>query len=126
MHLSLRRKGNLMSKPMVAFGMFLAVAWVVLALITAQALIELGPADAFRTFVGDYRHPWRAQFYSDFSLHLVLTAAWVLYRARTPALGAAYAFLVLSLGALFTIPYVLAAAGKAKGEARALLLGRHA
>ena len=115
-----------MSKVMIAFGTFLALAWVVLAWITAQALVELGPAEAVRTFVGDYRHPWRAQFYTDFSLHLVLTAAWVLYRARTPARGAAYAFLVLALGALFTIPYVVAAAAKAEGQVRALLLGRHA
>ena len=113
-------------RPIVAFGTFLAVAWAVLAAITLAALIELGPVEAFKTFVGDFRHPWRAQFYTDFSLHLVLTAAWVLYRARTPALGAAFAFLVLSLGALFTIPYVIAAAIRAKGDARTLLLGRHA
>lgn len=115
-----------MSRPIFAFGIFLGLAWVVLMLITVEALVELGPMDAVRTFVGDYAHPWRAQFYTDFSLHLVLTAAWVLYRARTAARGAAFAFLVLGLGALFTIPYVLAAAVGAKGDARALLLGRHA
>ena len=115
-----------MTRSMLAVGFLLAAGWAILVLITVQALAELGLADAFRTFVGDYEHPWRAQFYTDFSLHLVLTAAWVLYRARTRAQGAAFAFLVLSLGALFTIPYVLAAAVRAKGEARALLLGRHA
>jgi hypothetical protein len=115
-----------MSNPARAFGVLLALAWAVLAAITFVALVELGPRAAVRTFIGDFAHPWRAQFYTDFSLHLVLTAAWVLYRARTPALGAAFGFLVLSLGALFTIPYVIAAAIRAKGDARTLLLGRHA
>ena len=115
-----------MSSSAKAFGVLLALAWAALAAITVVALIELGPRAAVRTFIDDFAHPWRAQFYTDFSLHLVLTAAWVLYRARSPALGATFAFLVLSLGALFTIPYVLAAAVKAKGDARTLLLGRHA
>jgi hypothetical protein len=115
-----------MSKGISIFRVFLVAAWVILVAITLQALNDLGPAAAFRTFVGDYDHPWRAQFYTDFSLHLVLTAAWVLYREKTPAIGAVLAFLVLSLGALFTIPYVLAASIKANGDARAILLGRHA
>ncbi len=75
-----------MTKAATAFRIFLAGGWIILAAITVWALLELGPMEAVRTFIGDYGHPWRAQFYTDFSLHLFLVAAWILYRGRTPTL----------------------------------------
>jgi hypothetical protein len=104
----------------------LAAGWIVLAALTTLAIAERGLGALVTTFVGDFAHPWRAQFLTDFSLHLVMAAAWIAFRARTRPLGALLALLAMSLGALFTVPYVLLALARAKGDSRIFLLGRHA
>jgi hypothetical protein len=108
---------------MTGFRILLAAIWVGVAAVTLWALAELGVAAALTTFVGDLSHPWRAQFYSDLEAHLLLIGAWMIYREPSRGVGIACAVLTLLLGALFSLPYVLAASIRARGDARMLLLG---
>ena len=108
---------------MTAFRIFLAAIWTAVAAVTLWALAELGLPAAAETFFGDLSHPWRAQFYADLEAHLLLVGAWMIYRERSRGVGIACAALTLLLGALFSLPYVLAASIRARGNPRLLLLG---
>jgi hypothetical protein len=110
---------------MKLFRTFLIVAWVAIAAMTLWAIADMGLLAAAQTFVRDFAHPWRAQYYSDFSVHLILAACWILYRETSPGRGLLFAFATLLMGALFTLPYLLVASLKA-GDARRLLLGERA
>jgi hypothetical protein len=110
---------------MLAFRTLLVSIWLLVAAITVWALLEMGPRAAVATFVRDLSHPWRAQYYSDFSAHLILLAAWILYRERSRGLGLLFGLAALALGALFTLPYILIASLKAR-NAKGLLLGARA
>ena len=110
---------------MLAFRTFLVAIWLIVAAVTLWAVTEMGLLAYPRTFVGDLSHPWRAQFYSDLSAHLLLIAGWIIYRERSRATGLFFAAATLLLGALFTIPYILLASLRA-GDAQTLLLGKGA
>ena len=109
---------------MGALRLLLLAGWAGLAAITLWALLELGVAAAPATFVSDLAHPWRAQFYADFELHLLLVAGWILWREQWRPLAWLFAVATMLLGALFTFPYILFAAARAKGDPAVLLLGR--
>ncbi|MDP8993790.1 MAG: hypothetical protein M3N07_02225 [Pseudomonadota bacterium] len=104
----------------------LVAGWAGIVAITVWAMASLGLAAGVSTFVGDFAHPWRAQFYADLELQLLVFAGWVLWRERSPARGLAFAAATMLLGALFTLAYLLAASFSARGDARALLLGARA
>ena len=108
---------------MKGLKLFLIGGWVFIAAITVWAAAEMGVAAGAATFVGDLGHPWRAQFYADLELHLLLLAAWIVWRDRSLALGLVCAAATMLLGALFTLPYLLFASVEARGDAAALLLG---
>jgi hypothetical protein len=108
---------------MAGFRTLLIAAWAVVVAVTLWALGELGLPAALTTFFSDLSHPWRAQFYADLEAHLLLVGAWMIYRERSRGLGIACALLTLLLGALFSLPYVLAASLRARGDVRLLLLG---
>jgi RsiW-degrading membrane proteinase PrsW (M82 family) len=108
---------------MTGFRTFLVAIWIVVAAVTVWAVAELGLLAALPTFFGDLRHPWRAQFYADLEAHLLLVGAWMIYREQSRGIGIACALLTLLLGALFSLPYVLAASLRARGDVRRLLLG---
>src|SRR5262245_22796789 len=76
-----RRKGN-----MNAFRFLLVILWVLIIGITWYALRELG-SEGGMVFVTDFSHPWRAQFYTDFSIHLLLFAIWVFWREQSKVVG---------------------------------------
>jgi hypothetical protein len=104
-------------------GALLVCVWLVVVAVTVWALAALGLPAGVDTFIGDLRHPWRAQFYADLEAHLVMFAAWIAWRERFGGVGIAFAVLTMLTGALFTVAYVLVAGIKAGGDVRALLLG---
>ncbi|TWI58684.1 uncharacterized protein DUF1475 [Pseudomonas duriflava] len=114
-----------MKTGMIVLRLTLVTGWVVLLGITLHAVAERGLIEAPYVFLGDLTHPWRAQFNTDFSLNLLLIAAWVVYRARSWRLGLVWGFLTLMMGALFTLPYLLVVTLRAHGDMRVVLLGRH-
>ncbi|MDP9141860.1 MAG: hypothetical protein M3O62_13820 [Pseudomonadota bacterium] len=102
---------------------YLIAAWLLLAAITVYAVTSLG-LDAANVFFSDFAHPWRAQFYTDFLLHVVPIAAWIFWREPSRIVGLLCAVGAAS-GGLFTLLYVLVATFRANGDPRRLLLGRH-
>lgn len=111
---------------MNVFRLLLSVGWAALLLVSVRAVTTMGVGGAGGVFIGDFAHPWRAQFNTDFSLYLLLAAAWMVYRARSWVLGLVWAVLAINLGGLFTLAYLLVASIQAKGDMRKVLLGRHA
>jgi hypothetical protein len=109
---------------MQGLRLFVLAVWVVLLVVTWRAAAELGLAGG-NVFVSDFSHPWRAQFNTDLSLHLLLFAVWVFWREHSKLLGLVCA-LLCALGGIFTFPYFLFAVYRARGDARVLLLGTHA
>ena len=105
------------------FRLIALLGWLALALVTARATGAMGLSGLVDTVVEDLRHPWRAQLYLDFELHLLLFAGWIAWRERSRALGLVCGVATLALGALFTLPYLIFATVAAEGDARALLLG---
>ena len=105
------------------FRGFLVIAWLLLVAVTANAFIKLG-ADGGMVFFSDFSHAWRAQFYTDFSLHILLVAAWVFWREPSKLVGLLCA-LGTALGGVFTLLYLLIASVRAQGDVRRLLLGKH-
>jgi hypothetical protein len=103
----------------------LLFAWVVLVAITAHAIVALGN-DAAMIIVDDFSHAWRAQYYSDFIIHVLLLAGWVFWRERSKALGLALALCCIAGGALFTLAYLFVTTFRVQGDGRRLLLGHHA
>jgi len=108
------------------FRLLLIAGWLVIAAVTLWALAELGLLALPRTMIADLSHPWRAQLYLDLELQLLVFAAWIVWRERSLGLGLACAAATMLLGALFTLPYLLAASIRAKGDVRRLLLGSRA
>jgi hypothetical protein len=108
------------------FRLGLCAAWAVLFWVSFQAVGRMGFGAAGGVFIGDFAHPWRAQFNTDFALHLVLIAAWMIYRSRSWIVGLICGLLAINLGGVFTLAYLLVVSILAKGDMRRLLLGRHA
>jgi hypothetical protein len=111
---------------MTGLRLFATVAWVAIAAVTLWALLEPGLLALPLTMIADLAHPWRAQLYLDLELQLLVFAAWVVWRERSLGVGLACAAATMLLGALFTLPYLLLASIRAKGEVRRLLLGSRA
>jgi hypothetical protein len=103
----------------------LVATWLVLAWVTFQAGQQLGFDKAGDYFFGDLSHPWRAQFNTDFGIHLLLVAAWFVWSASNRALGTVFAVLAVLGGDLFTLAYLLVRSIQTGGNLRAVVLGRH-
>ncbi len=102
---------------------YLVAAWLLLAAVTVYAVRTLG-LDGGNVFFSDFAHPWRAQFYTDFLMHIVPIAVWIFWRESSRAVGVLCAIGALS-GGLFTLLYLLVATFRAGGDPRRLVLGRH-
>ncbi len=102
------------------------MAWLGLLLVSVRAVRQMGAGTAGEVFFADFAHPWRAQFNTDFAIHLLLVAAWMVYRARSWVTGLLCAFCAVSFGGLFTLAYLIVASFRAGGNPRTMLLGHHA
>lgn len=106
--------------------LLLVSAWLAIAAVTLWALFELGLLALPKTMIADLSHAWRAQLYLDLELQLLVFAAWAVWRERRLGVGVACAAATMLLGALFTLPYLLVASIRAKGDVRRMLLGSRA
>lgn len=109
---------------MQALKIVLVVLWLLITGITVLAVQALG-SDGGMVFLSDVAHPWRAQFNTDFMIHLALLMIWVFWREQSKLVGASCALLCL-MGGLFTLPYLLVAIVRAQGDPRRFVLGSHA
>ncbi len=84
----------------------------------------MGASAAGPIFFGDFAHSWRAQFNTDFGFHLLLIAAWMIFRAKTLASGLLCGFLAIFMGGVFTFAYLAVVTYRAKGNMALVLTGR--
>lgn len=78
-------------------------------------------------FFGDlFNLDWRAQFNTDFLIHLFLLALWISWREGFTPRGIIFGFLSIFMGGMFGFPYMLLAIYKANGNPEQTLLGVHA
>lgn len=112
-----------MKTGLILFTAVAAIAWAILLYVSVQAVTAMGVNAAGAVFLADFGQPWRAQFGADFSIHLLLVAAWMIWRSRSWIVGIVCALLAINLGALFTLPFLLIAAWRAGGSLEAALLG---
>lgn len=106
---------------MLAFRSALVVAWLAIMAVTVNAITTLG-ISGLGLFVTDFSHPWRAQFNADFSVHLLLVMAWIVYREGRLWRGLLLALPVV-LGSVYTLPYIFVATFRSRGRFAPLLRG---
>jgi hypothetical protein len=106
---------------LIVFSAVAAIAWVVLLYVSLHAISAMGASAAGAVFIGDFAHPWRAQFGADFAIHLLLVAGWMIWRSRSWVVGIICAALCVNLGALFTLPFLLVAIWRSRSLEAALL-----
>jgi len=106
-----------------AFRALLCVGWIILFVLSYQAVVQMGIGVAGPVFFADFAHPWRAQFNADFAIHLLAASTWMIYRSPSWWIGVLCAVLEINFGALFLLTYLLAASVAAKGDYRRVLLG---
>ena len=76
-------------------------------------------------FLGDIAAMnWSGSFNLDFSCYLLLAALWVAWRSHFSPAGLALGVLAAVGGTLVLAPYLLVASIQARGDAKALLLGK--
>ena len=111
---------------MQIFRGFLAIAWLAMTWVSIQAVATMGAHTAGDVFFGDMAHPWRAQFNTDFGVHLLLMAGWIAYREKSLVRGIPFGLLAILLGGVFSFAYLFLATFAARGDWKVLLLGRRA
>ena len=110
---------------MTALRIVVGIAWITVLVVSVRAIQQLG-VDGVNIFFDDFAQPWRAQFNTDFSAHLLLMAMWIFYREPQRWLGVLGAVLAICFGGAFSLAYVLVATFRARGDTRQVLLGKHA
>ncbi|WP_157622888.1 hypothetical protein [Solimonas soli] len=109
---------------MTILRVVLAVAWMTILLVGVHAVNSMGLAPGGKVFFEDFAHPWRAQYNADFSIHLLLMAAWITYRERNLAVGLPLGALAVLLGGTYSLAYIFVATFRAGGNVETLLLGK--
>ena len=110
---------------MIAFRVFLLVAWVVTAYLVVIATIELGALASLVWFT-DFAQPWRFMFYTDFTFYLLLVGLWILYREESPVVGISCAVMSAALGSIFTLGYLFVITFQVDNDFHKFLLGHRA
>lgn len=103
--------------------LLLGIFTIVIYVVSFLAVKKLGMAEGM-IFVSDFSHPWRAQFNTDFSLHIVLIALWVFWREQN-VLAKVLCGLGCFMGGLFTFPYLIVSLVRCDGDVLGLMLGQH-
>jgi hypothetical protein len=76
-------------------------------------------------FFGDIaKMEWPGQFNMDFSSFLILGSVWLMWRHHFSPLGLLFGLCIFAGGAPFLSTYLLVASFQAKGDMKALLLGK--
>ena len=108
------------------FRATLIAGWLALFYVSFHAVQAAGFNGAGAAFFAGFSQPWPAQFNLDFGLHLLLAAAWFVWRSKNRLIGLVFGILAINLGALFTIGFLLVASIQAKGDIKKVLLGARA
>ncbi|HEX4849025.1 MAG TPA: hypothetical protein VFV30_12845 [Novosphingobium sp.] len=108
---------------MTLFRLFLLACLIAIASYTSVTIASHG-WNLLPVFFGDMAAmAWPGQFNLDFMCFLALTAIWVSWRHQFSAAGLGLGVLAFFGGMLFLSVYLLVQSGRARGDARVLLLG---
>ena len=102
---------------------FLIIGWLLLVAVTFNAITALG-LDGGKVFIEDFAQPWRAQFNTDFLLHVLPITAWVFWREQSKLTGLLCA-VGTTFGGVFTLLYLFITTFREQGDIRRVLLGNH-
>lgn len=103
----------------------LLVALFALLLVYTGITISNEGWNFYAVYFGDVAaFSWRGQFDVDFSILLVLSAIWLMWRHHFSAVGIMSAICVSVFGGLFLTAYLLMASFKANGDVSEMLLGK--
>ncbi|NGY07059.1 DUF1475 family protein [Solimonas terrae] len=108
---------------MLMFRICITLAWLSVITVSVHAVETMGLAPGGIVFFQDFAHPWRAQYNADFSMHLLLMAAWIAYRENR-LLGIPLGLFAIMFGGAYSLAYIFIATFKAEGRFDRLLLGR--
>jgi hypothetical protein len=109
---------------MVLFRIVLVAMTIVLLAYTATVGMTHG-WNFFPIFLRDILAlTWPGQFNVDFTCFLLFSGIWLAWRNHFTVGGVALGFLGVVGGALVLAPYLLFASIQAKGDIKAILLGR--
>jgi hypothetical protein len=109
---------------LTAFRALLIVLWAILAGYTTVVVANHGMG-LLEVFFSDMAAMgWPGQFNADFASLLTLSALWVAWRHQFSAAGLLLGILAFFGGGLFLTAYLLVVSGQAKGDPKALLLGK--
>ena len=108
------------------FRAFVVAIFIAIATYPGVVVVHHG-VDLFTVFFGDMaKLSWSGQFNLDFTCMLALSGIWVAHRHQFSAPGVLLGVCAFVGGALFLSVYLLVATARAKGDAKALLLGENA
>jgi hypothetical protein len=105
------------------FRVAVAVAWLIVTWISVAAVSQMGFGAASDIFIGDFAHPWRAQFNADFSAHLLLMAGWIIFREKRLLVAMSFGAAGILFGGVFSLAYIFVATFRCEGSFQRLLLG---
>jgi hypothetical protein len=109
---------------MTALRALLIVMWVIIVGYTAVVIANHGMG-LLNVFFGDMAAMgWPGQFNLDFMSLLTLSALWVAWRHQFSSAGLVLGVLAFFGGSLFLTTYLLIVSGQAKGDMKAVLLGK--
>jgi hypothetical protein len=123
MHASFTNNAQLEDSIITTLRGFLIIAWLLPTILAVNAVTSLG-FDGGKVFFDDFEQPWRAQFNTEFFLHVLPITAWVFWRESSKITGLLCAVGTM-FGGIFTLPYLLIATFREQGDIRRVLLGRH-
>lgn len=109
---------------MTLFRLFLVLGWLSILGLTFVAVTKTGVMASGDVFIGDFAHPWRAQFNGDFALHLLLVALWIGWRERSMAGRFVFPIFAILGGGAFSLLYLLVISFRERGDLRLVVLGR--
>jgi hypothetical protein len=105
------------------FRLIVAILWLSVMLVTIHAVSTMGLNAAGSTFFGDFSHPWRAQFNTDFVAQLVLSAGWMVFRDRNLGVGLVWGAAEILLGGAFGLSYVFVATFRSQDGFAGVMMG---
>src|SRR5271170_990371 len=111
--------GATMKVGLTLFRVLMVIAWLAMVWISYVAIRDMGASVAVKIFFDDYNHPWRAQFNSDFLVHLLLAMTWFLYRFKSPWKGILCAVLTWFIGSVFVLPFIFVTLARNGGNVAA-------
>ena len=102
------------------------IAWLVVMWVKHSRRSDIGIQSGRCDVLRGLQRSRRAQSNADFSAHLLLMAAWIVYRQKYLLPGLLFGLAAVMFGGAFSLAYIFVATFTAKSSFKGLLLGYRA